>query len=99
MKVTTVRYKIAPDRVQENVRFVRAVFSQLHETSPSGLRYACMRAGNGSFMHIVCTDDDAADESLTSLQSFHDFRVGFEDRALEPPTFTELEVVGNYGLF
>jgi hypothetical protein len=99
MKVTTVRYKIAPDRVQENIRFVRAIFSQLHETSPSGLRYACMTAGDGSFMHIVCIDDDASDEALTSLRSFQDFRAGFQDRALEPSTFTEYEVVGNFGLF
>ena len=95
MKITTVRYRIAPDRVHENIRLVREVFSQLRETSPAGLRYACLTPGDGSFMHIACGDEGV----LTSLQSFQEFRADFHDRAIEPATFTGFEVVGNFSIF
>lgn len=99
MKVTTIRYKIAPDRVDENIRFVRAVFSQLHEVAPQGLHYACVSADDGSFMHIVRADDNVEDYVLTSLPAFQDFRSGLKDRTIEASTFTDFEIVGNYGIF
>lgn len=99
MKVTTIQYKIAPDRIDENLRFVRAVFSQLHEVAPQGLHYACVTADDGSFMHIVRADDNVDDDALTSLPAFQDFRSGLKDRAIETPRFTEFEIVGNYRIF
>lgn len=99
MKVTTVRYKIAPDRVDENIRFARAIFSELHESSPIGLHYACATAGDGSFLHVLRTEDGVDSDALTSLTSFQEFRAGFNDRAIEPSTFTEFEIVGNHGIF
>ena len=99
MKVTTVRYKIAPDRIDENIRLVRQIFSELHETSPEGLNYACVSGDDGSFMHIVRTDDRIEDDVLTSLPAFQAFRAGFKDRAVEDATFADFEIVGNYGVF
>lgn len=99
MKVTTVRYTIASDRVDENIRYVRAIFAQLQETAPPGLHYACTHASDGSFLHILRTEDGVADDALTSLAAFEAFRAGFRDRAVEGPTVTELEIVGNYGIF
>lgn len=99
MKVTTIRYKIAPDRVEENIGLVRAVFSKLHELSPQGLHYACVTADDGSFMHIVRVDDNVQDDVLTSLPVFQYFRSGLKDRTIEGSTFTDFEVVGSYGMF
>lgn len=99
MKLTVIKYKIAPDRVDENVRYVRAIFSQLRDVSPDGLHYASMTSDDGSFMHMVRTDEHTADGALTSLESFRVFRAGFQERAIEPSTFTEFELVGNFKLF
>ena len=99
MTITTVRYKIAPDKIDENARLIRAVFAQLNETKPEGLYYASMMTEDGSFMHVVHTDDDTPDGILTELPAFKAFTSGLKDRAIEGTAFTDFEVVGNYGIF
>jgi len=39
MKKVIVRYKVKPDRVDENVALVRAVYEELERTKPAGLRF------------------------------------------------------------
>ena len=49
-----VRYKLKPDRVDENERLVRAVYQELAERRPPGLRYATFKLEDGlSFVHIA----------------------------------------------
>lgn len=99
MKVTTVRYKVAPEKIAENIRLVRGVFAQLQKETPNGLQYASMHDEDGSFMHIVRQDDEAADDVLTSLSAFDAFRSGIRDRLIEGPVSVEFDVVGTYQLF
>jgi len=40
MRQLMVRYRVKPDQAATNEQLVRAVYSELHRTEPSGLRYA-----------------------------------------------------------
>ncbi|WP_348629585.1 hypothetical protein [Mesorhizobium sp. M7A.F.Ca.ET.027.03.2.1] len=39
MKRHLIRYKTKPERTDENERLVKAVFQELREKSPDGVRY------------------------------------------------------------
>jgi hypothetical protein len=57
MKHEMVRDKLKPERAAENVELVRAVYAELHETNPTGLRYATFRFDDGvSFVHRASTE-------------------------------------------
>ena len=46
MKWTLVRYKAKPGQADENQRLSAAVFSELQQKAPAGLRYAVFRVNN-----------------------------------------------------
>ena len=54
MSKVMIRYKVKPERAQENEQLIRAVYEELQSTAPAGLRYATFRM------------DDAASASSTS---------------------------------
>lgn len=95
MRRVMVRYQVKPDRADENVRLVQAVFAQLAREQPAGLRYLTLRLSDGvSFVHVAETPDGA--NPLTALDAFKQFAGTIKDRCVEPPVTTELEVVGSY---
>src|SRR5688500_15538724 len=48
-----VRYKVKPDQAARNEELVRRVYDELHQTTPSGLRYATFVLEDGvTFVHI-----------------------------------------------
>src|SRR4051794_6672530 len=97
MASTMVRYKVRPDRVDENVALVRAVYAQLAEERTDGVRYATFRLPDGvSFMHIVIESD--AGPILNGLSAFRAFQEGIEERCDEPPSPTALTIVGSHGI-
>jgi hypothetical protein len=46
MRTTIVRYKVKPERLDEHVALVKAVFEELSRSRPSGLRYSAVRAAD-----------------------------------------------------
>ena len=48
MGSTMVRYKVRPDRADENVALVEAVYAELARERPDGLRYATFRLRTAS---------------------------------------------------
>jgi hypothetical protein len=93
-----VRYKVKPERVDENERLVRAVFEELRSNDPSGLRYATFRLDDGvSFVHVAAIDDGAAE--LAQLAAFRRFKEGLAERCDEPPVRTELREIGSFRAF
>ena len=57
MGKVVVRYKVKPERVEENERLIGAVYAELAESAPEGLRYATFRLDDGvSFVHIASID-------------------------------------------
>jgi hypothetical protein len=100
MKRMMVRYKVRPDRVAENERYVAGVFEQLKREQPAGLRYATFKLDDGvSFVHIVSHEAADGGNVLTALSAFNAFTSTIRDRCEEPPVATDLQEIGSYAFF
>ena len=95
MKRNVVRYKTDPARIEENKRLIEQVFAELQAKSPAGVRYAALALEDGTFIHIVETDDGAA-MPIPSLAAFAAFQNGIADRCVEAPVAGSAVIVGNY---
>jgi hypothetical protein len=96
MKWTLVRYRVKPDEADENQRLSGAVFKELQQKAPQGLRYAVFRLPDGTFVHLASLDDGAS--PLSSLDAFRAFSGSVRDRCVEPPVVAEPVIIGNYGM-
>jgi hypothetical protein len=93
-----VRYKVKPDRVEENERLVRAVYEELDGSDPGGLRYGTFKLDDGvSFVHLAATEEGR--NPLADVEAFQEFQRNIEERCDEPPVLTVLDQVGSYRLF
>ena len=95
MRQVMVRYKVKPDRVEENEQLVRAVYDELAATRPAGLRYATFRLDDGvSFVHLASVEGEH--NALAESEAFARFQADVRDRCEELPVVTELHEVGSY---
>ena len=95
-----VRYRVKPDRVAENERYIKKVFEQLDREQPTGLSYASFKLGDGvSFVHIVSDAATGRGSRLGKLPAFQEFTAAIDERCAEPPVVTQLEEVGSYRAF
>jgi len=100
MKRVMVRYKVKPERADENERFIKDVFVQLTRSRPSGLRYASFKLADGvTFVHLVSHEAADGSNPLKDMGAFQAFVTAIEDRCDEPPLATELQEVGSYRFF
>ena len=98
MRNVIVEYKVKSDRVEENKKFVEAVFAELKSKSPSGVRYATSILEDGvTFVHIASFDSEA--NPLGETEAFKQFQADLKDRCEIPPTARAMDVIGNYNLF
>jgi hypothetical protein len=98
MGSSVVRYKVRPDRADENVALVQAVYAQLDRERPEGLHYATFRFPDGvSFMHVV-VESDQPGRVLGKLDAFRAFSTDIEGRCDEPPVATETTLIGSYAI-
>ena len=98
MGSTMVRYRVKPDRVEENVALVRAVYAALAELRPAGLRYATFQLPDGvSFLHLVVETGNAG-AILGTVPAFVEFQREIEARCDEPPAPAAVTLVGSYGV-
>ena len=96
MGSSMIRYKVRPDRADENEALVKAVYEQLRRERPEGLHYATFRLPDGvSFMHVVFETDQPG-RILNDVAAFKAFVDDIESRCDEPPVATELTLVGSY---
>ncbi len=97
MKTVVVRYEVRPERAEENVELVRAVYAELADVRPAGFRYRTLRLEDGvSFVHIAETDD-SAETPLTGLDSFKRFQAGIGERCVAGPQPSRAEEIGAFG--
>jgi hypothetical protein len=90
-----VRYQLRPDRVDENVALVEAVFAELAETRPAGFRYTTYQCDDDvTFVHLAISDGPVP---LAELAAFRRFKEGLDERCVQPPVRSELREVGSYG--
>ena len=97
MSEIMVRYKVKPERAEENRQLVRAVYEELQRTQPSGLRYATFQLDDGvSFVHIASNEAKNGQSPLREVKAFQAFQEDVGDRCVEPPVATELHEVGSF---
>ena len=100
MGEVVVRYRVKPDRVEENERLVRGVYAELAERDPGGIRYATFRLADGvTFVHVASVDTADGSNPLSDVGAFADFTRDIAERCDEPPLALDATVVGSYGLF
>jgi|SRR6516164_2518340 len=98
MRRVMVRYTVKPGQAAVNEELVRAVYDELHQTSPSGLRYATFRLEDGlTFVHLAIHEVQA--NPLLAVSAFQRFQDGIAARCEIPPQAAELEQIGSYRLF
>jgi hypothetical protein len=100
MKQVMVRYKVKPDRAQENEELVRAVYEELRRTRPEGLRYATFRLDDEvSFVHLASIETEDGHNPLSEVRAFGRFQENIGDRCDEAPAATALSPVDSFRLF
>jgi len=98
MKRVMVRYRVKPDRAAENEALVRAVYEELRQTQPAGIRYATFKLDDGvSFVHIASVETGDGRSPLADLTAFREFQEGIADRCDDPPVVAELHQIGAFG--
>jgi hypothetical protein len=94
---TVVRYTTRTESTDENEKLIKAVFAQLADEKPEGLRYVAIRLDDGvSFVHVAVVEDD--ENPLGSLAAFGDFVSAISERCTDGPTPVNGTVVGAYGI-
>jgi hypothetical protein len=97
MRQVMVRYRVKPERVEENEELVRAVYDELRRTKPAGLRYTTFKLDDGvSFVHLAFTED--ARSPLSNVKAFEEFQKDIRDRTDEAPVVSELDQIGSFRL-
>jgi hypothetical protein len=98
MSHTLVTYTVKPGREEENATLVRAVFEELAQTRPDGLRYAVFYIPDSrQFIHLYT--DEGSPTGLQGLDSFKAFVAGAADRHEQPATPAQPELIGDYRTF
>ncbi|GGB40710.1 hypothetical protein GCM10011492_34390 [Flexivirga endophytica] len=90
-----IRYTTHPADIAENERLVRAVYDELADSAPEGFRYATLRLGDSTFLHLAAADGEPP---LPSLTAFQEFRAELPRRVEAPPQRDDVLMVGNYRL-
>jgi len=94
-----IRYRVKPERAAENQQLVRAVYEELHETRPDGLRYTTLKLDDGvSFVHLAEHHEDSPNQ-LAPLATFKRFQEGIAERCDDPPVVSDVSTIGAYRLF
>jgi len=98
MSTIVVRYRPTPERADENQALVEAVFAELAESQPDGLRYATFRLDDGTFVHIADVEGDV--NPLASSAAFAEFQREIGERCApgDGPNPQPATLVGSYRL-
>lgn len=100
MSKVVVRYKVKPERAEENQHLIERVFAELAEAAPEGLQYASFRLEDGvSFVHVAAIETADGSNPLGAIEAFTDFTRDIGERCDEPPAAQGAQLVGSYGLF
>jgi hypothetical protein len=99
MAGVVVTYRTVPDAADENARLVEAVFAELGERDPGGIRYATFRLDDGvSFVHAALLHDGVPNP-LQGVAAFAAFQRELGSRCAAPPVASGAGLVGAYRLF
>jgi quinol monooxygenase YgiN len=97
MSMLMVRYEAKPESAQENTELIRAMFAELAEHPPAGLRYAVFELEDGAgVVHLVCNETDAPHSPLSDMPAFKRYQEEIASRLAGPPAFENLQEVGSF---
>jgi hypothetical protein len=98
VSLLVVTYRARPDLAADNQAHVEAVFAELAESTPDGLRYACLRLADDRFVHLADLTGEA--NPLLALDTFGRFSatVGARCEPGHEPNAQPARLVGNYRL-
>ena len=97
MSKVMVRYQVKPERAEENERLIRAVYAELEQTAPEGLRYATFKLDDGvSFVHVASNESEDGQSPLRNVKAFQEFQKEAAERCAEPPLATDLYEIGSF---
>jgi hypothetical protein len=92
MSLKLIRYRVKPEKIEENQHLIEGVFRELHARSPNGVRYLVLKLNDGTFCHLF----EDSTKTIPTLDAFAAFRRGGEDRRFDEPQQFEATIVGNY---
>src|SRR4051794_38698506 len=99
-KRVIVRYRVKPEHVAENEELVRAVYAELAQKQPDGLRYATFKLEDGvSFVHVASIETEDGQTPLAKIDAFKAFAADAASRCDEAPVVTEMDEVGSFHFF
>ena len=100
MRRVIVSYKVKPDQAEDNAKLIEAVFAELDEMQPVGLRYASFQAEDGlTFFHFASIETAGGVNPLDESAAFARFQEGIRERCEIPPQAIPLNEIGSYRLF
>jgi hypothetical protein len=99
MKVTVVRYRTKEGMSEENENLIKGVFRELSAKSPTGIRYAVLKLGDGDFIHVSVVENPDAPHPLRELAAFRAFQSTAAARCIDPPQSADATIVGSYQVF
>ncbi|TDE47934.1 hypothetical protein E1295_22090 [Nonomuraea mesophila] len=90
-----IRWRIKPDQVEHELELLRAVYEDMHEVRPEGLRYATYQLDDGvTFVDVAEMAEGPG--VLQQVEAFQRYRASLDERCDEPPAVTVLQEVGAY---
>lgn len=91
-----VKYTVKPDRVAENEQQIQELFDELRSAQRDGLQYTVLKLDDGvTFIHLISHEGQRghmAERQRDALRALH---AGLRDRCDEPPTRSEVTVIGS----
>src|SRR6478752_9936739 len=95
---TVVQYRVKPERADEHLRLIEAVFADLDRREPEGFTYKVFRLEDGvSFVHVHVEHADVDhSDSLQAVPAFKAFVADIADRCDVPPAAKGATVVGGF---
>ncbi|MCW9065481.1 MAG: hypothetical protein OQJ78_04230 [Ignavibacteriaceae bacterium] len=100
MKRVLVQYKVKADKAEENINFIKNVFKELKEKSPSGLKYVSFHQPDGvSFVHIASIETQDGKNPLSESAAFKEFQKEIKNRCEIPPVAVDLNEIDSYKFF
>lgn len=93
-----IRYKVKPDRLEQNLEQLRVVYDELRAMQPGGLRYETFQLDDKvSFVAFVEFEGAPGTAPHHRLVSFQRHRAALDVICDEPPVVTLLHEVGAFG--
>ncbi|AVX04990.1 hypothetical protein MXMO3_02478 [Maritalea myrionectae] len=96
MSKVFIRYKVRSEKVETNIKLLRAFFEELAVENRPELTYmAYQLEDRQSFVHLVNSAKDA--RAFAHLPSYRKFRDTLAARCIDAPEMCGIELIGAFG--